>query len=79
MAISVEIKDAKQALEGLSEVEIYCDQSGLEELIRQLGFIKNGETHVHLMTGAWAGHELTEQKHRTENTLVHHLKISLVT
>lgn len=74
--LTIEIKDPEKAAEGSSEIEIYCDREGLEELKRQLGFLDRGETHVHLMSESWAGNELTEEKQGAKNALVHHLKIA---
>ena len=74
--LTVEIKDPDKVSDGSSEIEIYCDQEGLEELKRQLGFLDKGKTHVHLMTESWAGSELSEKKQGARNALVHHLKIA---
>ena len=59
--ITVEIKDPEQVAKGASEVEIYCDREGLNELIRKLEALANGETHVHLMSPSWAGHGLPKR------------------
>ena len=76
--LTVEIKDPDEVRSGKSEVEIYCDQEGLDELLRQLSFLKQGETHVHLMSPSWAGNELTERPQGPGNVLVHHLRIVFV-
>ena len=73
--LTVEIKDAADIEAGKAEVEIYCDQEGLEELVRQLSFLQGGETHVHLMSESWAGVELTEVQQGKSNVLIHALKI----
>ena len=73
--LTVEIKDSDKVSMGTSEVEIYCDRKGLIELIRQLGFLQKGESHVHLMTESWGGNELTEETQGQDNVLVHHLRI----
>jgi hypothetical protein len=74
--ITVEIKDPEQVAKGASEVEIYCDREGLNELIRKLEALANGETHVHLMSPSWAGHELSEEVVGSKNALIHHLRIA---
>ena len=73
--ISIEIKDADKLKKGLSEVEIYCDLEGLKELQRQINFLIDGESHVHLATPAWAGNELNEKVHSDKNTLINQLTI----
>lgn len=73
--LTVEIKGNERLLEGCAEVEIYCDREGLEELRRQIDILDRGGTHVHLMSEAWAGNELTEQKQGSETVLAHHLLI----
>ena len=76
--LTVEIRDASKAVEGLAEVEIYCDLSGLEDLLRQIRFLESGQTHVHLMTSAWAGQELGEVCQGEGTNLIHHLRISMM-
>jgi hypothetical protein len=76
--ITFEIKDAKKISDGLSEVEIYCDLEGVKELQRQLGFLLQGESHVHLATPSWAGIELDERTFGGENILVNQVKIILL-
>ena len=73
--LTVEIKDAEQIGEGRAEVEIVCDDEGLAELRKQLGFLAEGESHVHLATPAWAGTELDEDIQGDGNVLVHQLTI----
>lgn len=82
MNISVEMKDGDQLdrikAEG-GEVEIYLDNEGLDFLLSQLSFLKNRKTdHVHLMTSAWGGCELTEGVRNTNSLPVHHLRVLLV-
>jgi hypothetical protein len=76
--ITVEIRDAEQASEGKAEVQIFCDQDGLSLLIRQLGLLKQGPAHIHLMTPSWAGNELDEARLGERTALVNHLKITLL-
>jgi hypothetical protein len=76
--ITVEIRDAEKASEGKAEVEIFCDQDGLSLLIRQLGFLKQGPAHIHLMTPSWAGNELDETRLGEGTAIINHLKVTLV-
>ena len=78
MRFSVEVRDIAQHEEQKTEVEIYLDKEGLEDLLRQLGFLKNPGDHCHFMTPAWGGHELTEDKSDAGNVLINHLRITLV-
>lgn len=74
--LTVELRNADNAER--SEVEVFCDSAGLELLIRQLDFLRHGSTHVHLMTPAWAGDELSEKVVGEGNMLINHLKIYMV-
>jgi hypothetical protein len=73
--LTVEIKDADRILDGLTEVEIVCDEAGLAELRRQLGFLEGSPNHVHLATPSWSGTELNEEVQGNGNVLVHQLTI----
>jgi len=76
MTFTVEIKDVQQL--DHCEVELYLDQEAIEDLINQLSFLKSKGDHVHFFTPSWGGVPLTEQKHKEENTLINHLRITLV-
>jgi hypothetical protein len=73
--ITIEIKDAGKIGEGLSEVDIYCDIEGINELKRQLEFLVQGETHVHLASASWAGNELSEVPFGEGSIIVHQATI----
>lgn len=75
--LTVEIKDAAEARDGRSEVEIYCDRDGFDTLMKCFKQIENGESHVHLMSPSWAGNELSEEPQGKDSStvLVHHLCI----
>jgi hypothetical protein len=73
--ITIEIKDAYQINDGRAEVEIFCDTEGLQELMRQLGFLVSGSSHVHLASPSWAGNELGELSFGSGNTIVHQATI----
>jgi hypothetical protein len=61
----------------IDAVEIFCDRDGLELLIGKLTRLKDRGGHIHLMTPAWAGDELTEERYRPNNKLFNHLMIAL--
>ena len=60
---------------GLSEVDIYCDSDGINELKRQLEFLVQGETHIHLASSSWAGNELGEIAMGEGTIIVHQATI----
>jgi 5'-deoxynucleotidase YfbR-like HD superfamily hydrolase len=43
------------------EVALCFDADGLEVLIRKLEYLRSKVEHIHMMTPAWAGQELTEE------------------
>jgi hypothetical protein len=76
--ITIELRDAAKASEGVTEVEIFCDPEGLALLSKQIEHLKAGSSHVHLMTPAWAGNELGEKPLGNGTTLVDHLRITML-
>ena len=76
--LTIEIRDAEKAQTGRAEVEIFCDAKGLELLIKQLNHLKQGSTHVHLMTPSWAGNELDEKTVGNGTVIINHLKITVL-
>jgi catechol-2,3-dioxygenase len=73
--ITIEIKNPEAFTEEGSEVDIYCDTEGLQDLQRQLNFLAHGETHVHIASPSWAGDELGEVPFGTGNVIVHQATI----
>lgn len=62
--------------ESIKEVAIFCDEDGLELIIRCLESLHGKRDHEHLMTPSWAGDELTEEKQGGRDyMLVNHLRI----
>lgn len=62
------------------ELFLHADNEGLSVLIRTLQQIKDAVDrgaceHDHLMSEAWGGSELSEQKGIQDGELIHHLKI----
>jgi hypothetical protein len=76
--ITIEIRNAEKANEGIAEVEIFCDSEGLSLLSKQIEHLKAGSSHVHLMTPAWAGNELGEKTFGNETILINHLRITML-
>ena len=58
------------------ELEVILDLEGLESLLAQLRFLKEGRTdHVHLMSEAWGGTHLSDRPQIPTNTTIHSVKI----
>jgi len=66
---------------GAAELEIHCNQEGLEFLVQALQSLAASNApmprHDHLMTPSWAGNELSEVLQRDENTLLNHVTVKL--
>jgi hypothetical protein len=60
------------------ELDIVCDVAGLELLITKLNQLKQNGGHTHLMTPAWAGDELTEERQTETGMLVNHVRLVLL-
>ena len=74
MLLTVEIRDARNIHE--AEAVICFDDEGLESLIARLTRLRGKKGHDHLMTSAWAGDELTENKQSgDEYELINHLRL----
>jgi hypothetical protein len=58
-------------------LEIHADQAGLSSLIRRLDQLRSHQGHLHLMTPAWGGEELSEGRQGSENRLLNHVKVML--
>ncbi len=57
MKLTVELQKGEQP-----EVALCFDAEGLDVLIRKLEYLRRSKVdHLHLMTPAWAGQELTEE------------------
>ncbi|HKL85103.1 MAG TPA: Imm32 family immunity protein [Treponemataceae bacterium] len=57
------------------ELEIHCNQEGIDTLIRCLELVKKHKTHEHLITDAWGGDELTSELQGQGNKLVNKVTI----
>ena len=57
------------------ELDIVCDDEGLDLLLDKLQRLKKGGGHTHLMTPSWAGDELTEEKQTEHGSLINHVRI----
>ncbi|MDP3980323.1 MAG: Imm32 family immunity protein [Chlamydiota bacterium] len=58
-------------------VEITCDTSGVDFLMKKLESLKKHGGHDHFATPAWAENELTENRFNLENSLINQLNITL--
>ena len=59
----------------LQELDIVCDEDGIESLIDHLKRLKQRGGHTHLMTPSWAGDELTEESQTEGGSLINHVRI----
>lgn len=57
------------------ELDIHCDDSGLEKLLAILSQLKEKSQHEHLMTPKWGGNELTEVNQAEDSTLLNKVTI----
>lgn len=71
MLLTVELQKEGDVL------EVFCDEEGLDSLLHQLQLLRSSGGHLHLMTPAWGGDGLSEEKQVEENSLVHHVRIAL--
>ena len=71
MLLTVEYNGMKGA------VEIHLDNQGLDLLMERLHKLKKHGGHDHLLTPAWAGNELTEEKQGAENRVINQISIML--
>ena len=78
MTFSVEIQDAHRWEEEGALVELYLDAEAVDDIMQQLQKLRKSGDHVHLMTPSWGGAFLTEEPQVKGNTIVHHLRITLV-
>jgi len=58
-------------------LEIHADQEGLSVLMSRFEQLRSHGGHLHLMTPAWGGEELSEDQQGDENRLLHHVKVML--
>ncbi|MCX5580479.1 Imm32 family immunity protein [Kaistia terrae] len=62
------------------QVVIAFDSEGLEILIRKLTSLRDRIDHLHLMTPAWAGDDLSEERRGgPDYSLVHSLRLVRLT
>jgi len=60
---------------GQQELDIVCDDEGIDLLLDKLRKLKRTGGHAHLMTPSWAGDELTEEKQTEHGALINHVRI----
>lgn len=78
MRITAEVTPSHSASSGPEEIALHLDREGLEYLTRLLDQLKERGDHVHLMTPSWGMDDLSEEKSNPENSLAHHLRVTLV-
>lgn len=78
MKITVETTAYRDSDDNACEIEVYLDKKGLEYLIKELECLKKPGDHVHFMTPSWGMSDLSEDKFRIENDLIHHFQVILV-
>jgi hypothetical protein len=77
MMLSFELK-TPAAGDTPDELEIYMDREGLDSLLAQLHFLKDGRIdHVHLMSESWGGTHLSDEPQSTNGIVMRHVKIML--
>lgn len=59
------------------ELEIHLDRKGLAALRKVLERLERGESHEHLMTPSWGGHELSQEKQGGDTTLLNKVTLRL--
>ncbi|MBN8888574.1 MAG: immunity protein 32 [Rudaea sp.] len=71
MKLTVELQKGEDP-----EVALCFDAEGLGVLLRKLEYLRSNVGHLHLMTPAWAGQELTEELAGGEKyQLLHSLRL----
>ncbi|WP_116964744.1 Imm32 family immunity protein [Fastidiosibacter lacustris] len=59
-----------------NELDIHCDDNGLEKLLSLLSLLKGKAQHEHLMTPSWGGgYELSEEPQSEGSQLLHKVTI----
>ena len=75
--LSFELKKPKSG-NAYDELEIHLDYAGLDSLLAQLRFLKEGRTeHIDLMAPSWGGTHLDDQPQAASATPIRYVKILL--
>jgi hypothetical protein len=75
--LSFELKKPKSG-DIHDELEIYLDRAGLDSLLAQLRFLKEGRTeHLDLMAESWGGTHLDTRAQADDATPIRYVKILL--
>jgi hypothetical protein len=76
LTVEVQLDPDASADARVSEVAICFDDEGLKYLLKKLQWLRGRADHLHLMTEAWGGQGLDEQRQGGPDCiLVHHLRI----
>jgi len=57
------------------ELNVHCDDIGLEKLLLVLSRLKGNAQHEHLMTPSWGGNELSEELQSEDSQLLNKVTI----
>lgn len=52
------------------ELDIHCDEQGLNMLIQSLHRLSNANQHEHLLSPSWGGSQLSEEKQSEQSKLI---------
>lgn len=58
-----------------NELDVHCDDAGLEKLLSILSQLKGKMKHEHLMTPSWGGSELSEALQAEDSQLLNKVTI----
>lgn len=57
------------------ELDVHCDEIGLEKLKAVISQLEDREQHYHLMTESWGGNELSEEPQSEDGNLINKVTI----
>ncbi|MCQ2053245.1 MAG: Imm32 family immunity protein [archaeon] len=61
--------------ESNDEIEIHCNEEGLDTLLHCLELVKKYKTHDHLISDIWGGNELTSELQGSGNRLINKVTV----
>jgi hypothetical protein len=65
-----------ESTESPEAIELHTDKEGMAHLIDELKRLMEGtDNHIHLMTPAWAGQDLTEEPVGEGNKTIHQVNV----
>ncbi|HAC88553.1 MAG: methylhydantoinase [Marinobacter sp.] len=57
------------------ELDVHCDDNGLEKLLSVLSQLRGKVQHEHLMTPGWGGNELSEEPQSENSELLNKVTV----